>query len=149
MDVESIRHEEANLRPSGDRTIRRTGWVERKVEVRAFVPRERGVRAADPRVIGRVVLARCQGHPEDITIDLQRGLKVRDVQDNENESVVALHLISVLPSNGFAVQLPAHPLTGLPKPPRVAARIHRLLTGAGRAGWIAAGTTPEERFHAA
>jgi hypothetical protein len=46
------------------------------------------------------------------------------------------------PPNGVAVQLPAHPLTGLPKPPRVAARIHRLFLGLWWASWIAPGATP-------
>jgi hypothetical protein len=79
------------------------------VEVRTVVPRERGVRAAGPGVIGRVVLAPCEGHSKDIAVDAERGFEVRDVQDNKNESVAVLHLASVLASNGLALPLQTRP----------------------------------------
>ena len=66
----------------------------------------------------------------------------KQVRRQDKVLAKASMLPSPSPPNGFAVQLPAHPLTGSPKPPRVAARIHRPLTGVGRAGRTAAGSTP-------
>jgi hypothetical protein len=58
--------------------------------------------AANPGVIGWIVLARRKCDPDYIAIDPQRRIEVRHVEHDENQSIVCLHYDSVLSCGGSA-----------------------------------------------
>jgi len=94
MSLEGVCNQEPDLRPSRYRSLRWQGWVDREVEVRPLVPGKSSVEATHPRIVRRIVFARCQGDLEDVSIDLKGRSQVRCVKDNENESIVGVHQCS-------------------------------------------------------
>lgn len=85
MSLRSVSNEEPDLRAGGFCPL---GWTRReqcKVEVGTLSPRELRVLPAHPGIFGWLVLIWRQRDFEHVPVDVERGVEIRGVQDDENE----------------------------------------------------------------